>query len=150
VADDRAAMTRRASDLREAGRRLELDPTDPAAMALQAWAIHGWYTALESILERIARQIDGDLPTGDRWHRALLAQAAVAVPGLRPAILSGAVRAELEELRATRHFLRHAYGAELDGARLAAQGKRLQSVAPAVEQALDTFDRFLEAAGQAT
>jgi hypothetical protein len=143
IADDRIAMARRASDLQEATRRLDRDPADPAAMALQAWALHGWYSALESILERIARQIDGVVPTGDRWHRALLAQTAVAVPGLRPAVITAATRAELEELRAIRHFLRHAYGADLDPNRLAAQGRRLRAVAPAVGQELDAFDAFL-------
>jgi len=42
-----------------------------------------------------------------------------------------------------RHFLRHAYGTDLDGRRLAAQGERLRDASPAVEDALDSFDQFL-------
>jgi hypothetical protein len=143
IADDRAAMARRASDLEEALRRLEQAPGDPAAIALEAWALHGWYTALESLLERVARQLDAELPAGDRWHRALLAQATVEVPGLRPAVLPRAVRADLEELLALRHFLRHAYGSELDASRLAVQAVRLRAMMPVVRQALDVFEEFL-------
>jgi ribonuclease HepT-like protein len=146
MADDRAAMARRKSDLDEALRRLALAPTDPAAIALEAWSLHGWYTALESLLERVARQLDAEVPEGERWHRELLAQATVDVPGVRPAVLPRATRADLEELLGMRHFLRHAYGAELDGRRLAAQAERLRDVAPAVEQALDAFDAFLAGA----
>jgi hypothetical protein len=49
IASDRRAMTRRSADLDEAQRRLGSAPADPAALALEAWAIHGWYTALESL-----------------------------------------------------------------------------------------------------
>ena len=152
MTDDRAAMARRRSDLEEALRRLSHDPSDPAAIALEAWALHGWYTALESLFERVARQLDAEVPEGDRWHRELLAQATVEVPGVRPAVLPRSTRPDLEELLGMRHFLRHAYGADLDGRRLAPQAGRLRDVAPAVEQALDLFDQFLtraiEAAGR--
>ncbi len=143
MADDRAAMARRRADLDEALRRLRLEPADAAALALEAWALHGWYTALESLLERVARQLDAEVPAGERWHRELLAQATVEVPGVRPAVLPRTTRHALEELLAMRHFLRHAYGTDLDGRRLAAQAERLRDASPAVEEALDSFDQFL-------
>lgn len=148
IADDRAAMARRRADLDDAWRRLATTPNDTAAIALQAWALHGWYTELESLLERVARQLDAEVPEGDRWHRELLAQMAVDVPGLRPAVLPRALLSDLHERLSLRHFLRHAYGADLDAAKLDAQATRLRGVATAVEAALDDFGRFLEA-GQA-
>ncbi|MGH7438342.1 MAG: hypothetical protein ACRENE_21880, partial [Polyangiaceae bacterium] len=84
---DRVAMERRLHDLDEAESRLQRTPGDPAALALAAWALHGWYTALETLLERIARQIDCAVPEGDRWHRELLSQMVTEVPGLRPAVV---------------------------------------------------------------
>ncbi|MEO7096520.1 MAG: hypothetical protein ABI175_24895 [Polyangiales bacterium] len=141
--DDRGAMRRRLADLDDAEARLAKSPDDTAARALLAWALHGWYTALESLLERVARQIDAEVPTGDRWHRALLAQVSVEVPGVRPPVLAGTSRRDLEELLAMRHFLRHAYGSDLDGAKLTAQAARLRAVAPSVDAALDAFDGFL-------
>ena len=149
IAGDRASMARRARDLAESTRRLERDPNDPAAVALEAWAIHGWYSGFESILERIARQLDREVPTGDRWHRELLAQAVVEVPGVRIAIVPSGLRADLEELLAARHFLRHAYGADLDPGKLGEQANRLRSIAPAVDAAFDAFDAFLATAAAA-
>lgn len=146
IADDRAAMARRVGDLDEALRRLAPSPRDPAAIALEAWALHGWYTALESLLERVARQLDATVPAGERWHRELLTQAMVEVPGLRPAVLPRVLRPDLDELLALRHWLRHAYGADLDAARLATQAHRLRAIAAATTMALDEFDAFLAGA----
>jgi hypothetical protein len=148
IGDDRAAMRRRAADLDDADARLLRAPGDAAALALAAWAIHGWYTALETLLERIARQLD--CAAGDRWHRELLAQCVVDVPGLRPAVIPRETRADLEALLAFRHFVRHAYGVELHADKLAVEGKRLRAVAPSVTQALDAFDTFLTRAIEAT
>jgi hypothetical protein len=150
IASDRRAMDRRAADLDEAERRLAGSPADPAALALEAWAVQGWYTALELLLERVARQLDCEVPTGDRWHRELLAQATVEVPGVRPAVVPVALRADLEELLAARHFLRHAYGLELDPPKLAAQAARLRAVAIPLQQSLDVFVAFLTQAIDAT
>jgi hypothetical protein len=149
IAADREAMARRTADLADAQRRLNREPGDTAALALAAWAVHGWYTALESLLERVARQIDADVPAGERWHRALLAQATVEVPGVRPAVLPSELRPELEELLAARHFLRHAYGAELDARKLAEHGARIAKVSERVERALDALDAFLRHSGEA-
>ncbi len=150
LADDRAAMTRRRADLDEAEQRLSQRPGDVASLALLAWALHGWYTALESLLERVARQLDAEVPAGDRWHRELLAQTSVEVPGVRPAVVERALRQDLEQLLAMRHFLRHAYGADLDARRLSEQAARLRAVAPRVGASLDAFERFLADAMKAT
>src|SRR5258708_36533493 len=107
VGDDRTAMSRRTRDLDEAQVRLDRTPGDPAALALAAWALHGWYTALETLLERIARHLDSDLPDGDRRHRELISQMVVEVPSLLPAVLHKAVRGNLVSLLAFRHFVRH-------------------------------------------
>ena len=146
IADDRAAMLRRVRDLDDADSRLARAAGDSAALALAAWAVHGWYTALETLIERVARQLDAEVPGGERWHRELLAQCTVEVPGVRPAVLPREVRVDLESLLAFRHFVRHAYGVELDPSRLAIESARLRAVAPAVTRALDAFESFLERA----
>jgi hypothetical protein len=88
------------------------------------------------------------VPEGDRWHRELLAQCTVEVPGVRPAVLPREMRQDLESLLAFRHFVRHAYGAELDPEKLAAEGQRLRLLAPGVAQALEVFGGFLNRALQ--
>ena len=53
--------------------------------------LHGYYAGLERVLELIARDIDGTLPSGGHWHEELLRQMAAEIPGVRPAVLSTAV-----------------------------------------------------------
>jgi len=47
-----------------------------ALQALVAIDLHDYYTAAETLFERVARLLDGDVPGGDRWHRDLLQQMA--------------------------------------------------------------------------
>jgi hypothetical protein len=124
------------------------DPPGPGRpwLALVAVALHGWYTGLETGLERVARAVDQRLPTGENWHRALLSQGTAEVPGVRPAVLPRALYADLVELLEFRHFFRHAYGVDLDATRLRDNVDRLLRVSPAVAEALDAFDAFVKTA----
>ena len=87
-----------------------------AELVLLAVNLHGWYTALETALERVARLLDQTVPAGNTWHVDLLAQMQVEVPGLRPGVVPGAAIPELHELRKFRHFFRNAYVLDLDPA----------------------------------
>lgn len=142
VSEDREAMAARLEELDEAASRLDEDPWASHA----AVAVHGWYTALEAALERVARSLDGDVPQGDRWHRDLLSQATVDVPGVRPPVLPRALLPELLELLAFRHFFRHAYGIAFDPEKLRAALERVRRVTPPVESALDSLDDHLDGA----
>lgn len=133
------------SDIEATAPSLSTAAADRAMQALAAVALHGWYTGLEAILERIARAIDRSVPTGDTWHRDILSQGMAEVPGLRPAVLPAALKRDLLELLQFRHFFRHAYGINLDPARLCANAERLIATAPAVATALDVFESHLDA-----
>lgn len=39
------------------------------------------------LLEDVAREIDGAVPTGPKWHRDLLVQLSAEFPGIRPTVL---------------------------------------------------------------
>jgi hypothetical protein len=124
-------------------------PPDRPHQVLVAAALHAYYTGLETILERACRQIDGDVPTGERWHQLLLGRALVDLPGFRPAILPPALRGDLVNLMAFRHFFRHAYALDLDLAKLRQEADRLARVHPLITAALDDLDAFLAAAAAA-
>jgi hypothetical protein len=141
LAEDRRALQERASQLDEAEGRLHEPPwTSHAAVAL-----HGWYTGLESALERTVRALDGDVPHGERWHRDLLSQATVDVPGIRPAILERDLLAELLELLAFRQFLRHAYAVPVDAGKLAQEIHRVRRIRMSVDSGLERMDAHLAA-----
>lgn len=80
--------------------------------------LHGFYTGLERIFERVASLIDGTVPEGENWHRKLLMQMARELPGIRPAVISDASRDALEEYRGFRHVARNVYTFNLSPAKI--------------------------------
>lgn len=146
IAVDRDAMRRALADAEAVLAAWSEQPPDRPHLALAAVALHGWYGSLESVLERTARAIDGSVPTGDAWHRELLSQAMVEIPGLRPPILDRHLLPRVVGLLEFRHFFRHAYGVELDAGKLRPNLERLTGLAAEVDGLLDRFDAFLEAA----
>lgn len=137
--EDREAMSARVSEMNEAAARLDATPWASHA----AVALHGWYTALEAALERVARTLDEEVPRGERWHRDLLSQVTVEVPGIRPAVLPRTLIPELLEVLGFRHFFRHAYGVALEPDRLRAELERVRRITPDVGAALESLDEFL-------
>lgn len=137
---DRAALLQHE---RDADELLAAWQDDRRSLALAAVTLHAWYTGLESLLERILRTLDADLPSGPTGHRDVLLQSVGELPGVRPAVLPPALLDDLLTLLKFRHFFRHAYAVELDPARLRPQIERLQRLAPAVAGALSAFEAFV-------
>jgi hypothetical protein len=94
-------------------RQLELSRSDPGALAQAAVALHHGYGAIESALERVARSIEGSLPTGRDWHLAF------------------------------RHFFRHAYAVSLEAPRLDALRSDMLALRALLERDLDALDEHL-------
>jgi hypothetical protein len=147
IAEARAAMRERAAEAAGVlAAWAEAVVPDRVQLLIAAVAMHAWYTALERIFERVARQLDRAMPTGDRSHVDLLSQATTEVPGLRPALVPRGLHADLATLLGFRHFFRHAYALALDPAKLRPDLERLLRLEPEVSRALDAFDAFLDAA----
>jgi hypothetical protein len=111
--------------------------------------LHAYYTALETLLERIARLVDEDVPSGPTWHRDLLSQMRIDLPGLRPRAIPPELVPELDELRKFRHFFRNAYVLDLDPAKTLAHGERVMRVHPALSRDIAQLFGHLEAVRQA-
>lgn len=114
-----------------------------------ALSLHGFYSGTERILEWIARQVDGTLPQGPAWHRELLDQMTLDVPGVRPHVLQKATAKQLEEYLGFRHVVRNLYTWELDTTKVERLIKRLPHTLQAVENDLKAFGHFLDAASRA-
>jgi hypothetical protein len=114
-----------------------------------ALSLHGFYSGAERIFEWIARQVDGTLPQGPAWHRELLDQMTLDVPGVRPSVLQKVTAKQLEEYLGFRHVVRNLYTWELDTTKVKRLIKRLPHTLQAVEKDLETFGRFLDAASRA-
>jgi len=118
-------------------------------LAQAAWALHHGYSAIEAILERTMRTVEGSLPEGPDFHKAVLDAAALTIEGVRPPLLTPATVAALHDLRAFRHFVRHAYAVELDAGRLADLQVRTAALRSALADDLDRLDRWLSEVARA-
>ncbi len=78
-----------------------------------AMNLQSFYTGVERICLRVAKDIDQSVPNNDRWHKTLLEQMAIDTEQ-RPYILTEKTFLQLEELRGFRHFVRNAYTYVLD------------------------------------
>ncbi len=122
------------------------DPqADAGARALVAVELHRYYTVLEEAFERVARFLDGHVPSGEGWHRELLRQVSLPVPGVREALVPQKVAADLSHLLSFRHFFRHAYAVELDWSRLIEHRDRVHRVHPDVKDGLERLLAHVEA-----
>jgi len=113
---------------------LSVDPAASAPCAAYvALSLDHACQAFENVLLRLERGLGLPERQGDAWHRALLADGAMAIAGVRPAVFPAEVEGDWEELLRFRHFLRHAYVATLDPVRLAANTARLARATQATE-----------------
>ncbi len=145
VAIDAAALTARADETRTLllawGQETTLRRAD---LTLVAANLHGYYTALETLCERVARQLDENVPTGATWHADLLSQMQVEVPGLRPPVMPSEVVGELHELRKFRHFFRNAYVLDFDPALIRAHAERLGRIHARIAATVAGFEAHLQ------
>jgi hypothetical protein len=129
----------RAEALEKHGAELPADLRRDREIAIGAMR-HNCFGALESALERLIEAIDGGLPTGRNDHVDPIRRAAAPVPDVRPAIVSPAVAADLQQLRQYRHAFRHAYG-DYDYARAAENVPIVARALPAFTSDVETFAR---------
>lgn len=92
----------------------KLSPLERYGMAA---LVESFYTGVERALDRIAA-VFGSRSKADGWHRRLLNESALDVPGVRMAVLSKTSVETLEPLLAFRHRVRNLYAFQLDEARV--------------------------------
>lgn len=106
--------------------------------------LHGYYTALEALLERVARTVDEEVPAGPAWHAELLTQMSLEIPSLRPPVIPDHAVTDLHELRKFRHFFRNAYVLDPDPARVLEQVDRVLRIHPTTAAMIDGLRLHLE------
>ena len=96
------------------------------------------YNGIEQIFERIAREVDRHVPTGEEWHKNLLAQMAAQRPERVP-VISEQTFLRLEELLRFRHVVNNIYGEELIYEKTEPHAKSIDALFANVCQDLNTF-----------
>lgn len=137
IAADAEVMRHIAEDIRGVAARPA--PLGVEASAFLAMKLHGWYTALETVLERIARAIEGGLPSGPSSHMDLLRGATLPIADVRPRVIGPEHLPSLADLLGFRHFFRHAYAVTLDESRLLQHAGAIAASDDAVRADLNAF-----------
>jgi hypothetical protein len=133
VEQELAAVTKLRAEARD-----ELAGGEPNRRILGS-VLHDFYNCCERIFKRVSAEINGTHYQGDGWHKELLYRMTVPVPGLRPALLSEELAAELDEYLAFRHVFRNIYGFELKGERVVRLSRALEAIGLRFEQSVRTF-----------
>jgi len=102
-----------------------------------------YYTAVESVVVRILRTLDGEIPSGGTWHLELLRAASVPIAGGRPAVLTAETSRELRELLKFRHLARHGYDDDPDLARMEEHAGRIARAHEGLKVSLEVLDEWL-------
>jgi hypothetical protein len=119
------------------------DTKDEFYLDSVALNLHGFYSGVERIFEKIASSIDGSVPSGLNWHQELLNQMAVEVPRIRPAVISVELKGSLEESRGFRHVVRNVYTYRLAPDKLKPLVKDINKVWKKINKELSAFAKFL-------
>jgi hypothetical protein len=108
--------------------------------AALAMTLHDMYTGCERILLLLISELDGGIPKSDEWHREVLRQASLPIPGIRGPILSDKETTDfLSELRGLRHVIRNVYVHRLKRENLLSLGKSAVDFYPRFKQEIEKF-----------
>lgn len=113
-------------------------------LSAAALDLHGFYAGVERVFELIASDIDESRPTTRHWHRDLLAQMALDVSDLRPAVLQPASQLALQDYLEFRHVVRNVYTFNLRPDRVKELVQNLRPTFLLVQRDLLDFARLLE------
>ncbi len=105
--------------------------------------LHDFYNGAERSFERIARIVDGHVPTDEHWHQTLLAQMAAPYPGRRTPVISAVTREDLDQYLGFRYLFRNIYSHELDWLRLSKLVSTLDDTHRALSAELGAFCAYL-------
>lgn len=127
------------------GERVSASAADPLIVYGAGALLHAFYTEVEKILHRIARDLDGFEPRGEGWHAELLEEMTLDIEGARPAVLSSPLQRRLHDYLRFRHLFRNLYVLDLDPPKVAALLGALPGLWSDVRAALKTFAHTLRA-----
>lgn len=101
--------------------------------------LHDFYTGVENLFEKIAVNMDRELPEGEDWHKELLAQMGRSFEGIRGAVIDEDLSEKLKEYLRFRHLFRNIYGFELKWNRFEQLSRSLSGILSKLKANLDAL-----------
>lgn len=117
--------------------------TDSYSLRARGSILHDFYNGVERVFLRIARELNGGVPRGEQWHRDLVDDMALEIPGVRPAVIDGGLANVLGEYLRFRHVFRNVYGGVLESQRMVSLEDRLPETLAAFRECVEGFARWM-------
>ncbi len=108
-----------------------------------ASVLHDFYSGVERVFERIALELDGELPRGGDWHSQLLNRMEEEVEGVRPRVLTPRLAERLRPFLRFRHLFLNICGGQLRWERSTGLLAEADEVWPLLEQQMQEFKGVL-------
>ncbi|MDI6865087.1 hypothetical protein [Thermodesulfovibrio yellowstonii] len=112
-------------------------------MIESAFYINQIYTGFERIFTSIAKTFENTIED-DYWHKSILERMNLKIEGLRPALISNQSFQYLNELRAFRHFFRHAYDVDIDREKFKIVAEKALKIKERYRSEINKFLKFLD------
>jgi hypothetical protein len=116
----------------------KLKTPDFIELSAAALVLHSFYNGIENILVLIFKYYDEQLPKSNKWHMELLDKAFMSEKN-RKQIFNNDIQETLEEYLKFRHFIRHAYGFQLDWERMEELIKGIENFWIIVKENINNF-----------
>ncbi len=116
---------------------------DTFALRARGSVLHDFYGGVERIFVRIAEELNGGVPQGERWHRQIVTDMTLDIPDVRPAVIDAALAEELGAFLRFRHVFRNVYGSLLQAERMRPLEERLPDVLAAFRRQVRAFLKWM-------
>lgn len=124
---------------------MPLKASDSFALRALGSIFHDFYNGVERIFERIAQELNGDLPAGKNWHIQLLKDMNISIDSLRPAVISKYLFGLLKDFLEFRHRFRNIYGFELEWEKLRILHDKFSLTTKKIHEEIQNFLKFIDA-----
>ena len=101
--------------------------------------LHDFYSGIERVFVRIAEELNGGVPQGEQWHRQIVTDMSLEIPGVRPAVIDPDLARDLGDYLRFRHVFRNVYGSLLQAERMRPLEEKLPDVLTAFLTQIRTF-----------
>jgi hypothetical protein len=123
---------------------VELKPFNEDKLVHIAYQLHNLYSAYEDMFKEISFTFENNIERNSGFHKNLLIRMKIAIPGIRPNVLSEDSYLLLGELMGFRHVFRHAYNYNLTADKMEILRKKILDQKTTIDSDIKIFKQFLE------
>jgi len=106
--------------------------------------LHDFYTGLENIFEKIARETGEGIPKGESWHKELLMAMTLDVEEIRPPVIDKQLAKKLNRYLRFRHLFRNIYGDEIIWREMEVLVNEMPQILAQAEKDIEDFCNYLK------